>query len=202
MLYVKADQATAARRRVYFDLRSIADGITPETGEAGAQPQISTNGGAWTNTGIGGLTAIGNGRYYADLTTGAVANAGDTISTRYKSANTVDSPGTTCRVVAFDPDDIDSTLTNSHGSGSWQSSAAAGAGAKSVTVTVTDSGANPIADAAVWISTDAAGANVVAGTLRTNDAGQVTFLLDDGSSYYAWRDHADYNFTNPQSFTA
>lgn len=42
------------------------------TSEAGGQPQISTDGVVWTNTGIGTLTAIGNGRYYADLTQAAV----------------------------------------------------------------------------------------------------------------------------------
>lgn len=99
-----ANQATAAKRRVYFDLRDATDGITAETGEAGGQPQISTNGGAWTNTGIGTLTAIGNGRYYAELTQAAVQTAGDVIETRFKSANTAESPGDSVQVVAFDPD--------------------------------------------------------------------------------------------------
>lgn len=102
---VKANQATANKRRVYFDLRDATDGQTPETGEAGGQPQISTNGGAWTNTGIGTLNAIGNGRYYADLTQVAVATAGDVIETRFKSANTVETRGDTVQVVAYDPDD-------------------------------------------------------------------------------------------------
>lgn len=104
MRLVLKSQATAAKRRVYFDLRDVTDGITAETGEAAGQPQISTNGGAWTNTGIGTLTAIGNGRYYADLTTGAVGTAGDVIETRYKSAATIESPGDSVQVVAFDPD--------------------------------------------------------------------------------------------------
>jgi hypothetical protein len=99
------NQATAAKRRVFFDCRDATDGLTPETGEAGGQPQISTNGGAWTNTGIGVLVAIGNGRYYAELTQGAVATAGDLIETRYKSANTVETPGDSVQVVAFNPDD-------------------------------------------------------------------------------------------------
>lgn len=99
-----ANQATAAKRRVYFDLRDATDGITAETGEAGGQPQISTNGGAWTNTGIGTLVAIGNGRYYAELTQAAVQTAGDVIETRFKSANTAESPGDSVQVVAFDPD--------------------------------------------------------------------------------------------------
>ena len=48
--------------------------------EAGGQPQISVNSGAWTNTGIGVLVAIGNGRYSAPLTQAAVnGSAGDWI---------------------------------------------------------------------------------------------------------------------------
>lgn len=104
-ILVHANEATAAQRRVYFDLRDATDGITAETGEAGGQPQISTNGAAWTNTGIGTLTDIGNGRYYADLTQAAVATAGDIVETRYKSANTAESPGDSVQVVAFDPAD-------------------------------------------------------------------------------------------------
>ena len=100
-----ANQATAAKRRVYFDCRDATDGLTPETGEAGGQPQISTNGAAWTSTGIGVLVAIGNGRYYAELTQAAVATAGDVIETRYKSANTAETPGDSVQVVAFNPDD-------------------------------------------------------------------------------------------------
>lgn len=103
--FVLANTATAAYRRCYFDCRDATDGITAETGEAAGQPQISTNGGAWTNTGIGTLSAIGNGRYYADLTQAAVATAGDVIETRYKSANTAETPGDSFQVVAFDPND-------------------------------------------------------------------------------------------------
>lgn len=100
---VLANTATAAYRRVYFHCVDATDGITPETGEAGGQPQISSDGASWTNTGIGTLTAIGNGRYYADLTQTAVQTAGTVIETRYKSANTAESVGDTIQVVAFDP---------------------------------------------------------------------------------------------------
>ncbi len=104
--FVLANQSVAARRTVYFDLRDATDGIAAETGEAGGQPQISTNNGAFTNTGIGTLTHSGNGRYGAVLTQAAVANAGDVIETRFKSANTAESPGDSVQVVAFDPDDV------------------------------------------------------------------------------------------------
>lgn len=101
---VHANTSTAAYRRVYFDLR-LADGLSPATAEAAGQPQISTDGGAWTDTGIGTLTAIGQGRYYADLTQTAVLTAGTMIETRYKSSNTIECPGDSFHVVAFNPHD-------------------------------------------------------------------------------------------------
>lgn len=57
----------------------------------------------------------------------------------------------------------------------------------------------PIADVAVWVTTDSAGATVVAnGT--TNSSGAVVFYLDAGT-YYFWRQAAGYNFTNPDTET-
>ena len=105
MKLVLANQATAAKRRVFFLCVDAVDGITAETGETGGQPQISTDGAVWTNTGIGVLVAVGSGYYYAVLTQAAVATAGQVIATRYKSAATAEAPGTTVQVVAFDPDD-------------------------------------------------------------------------------------------------
>lgn len=102
MRLLLVNEAVAARRRLYFDLRQ-ADGVTPATGEAGGQPQISADGAAWTNTGIGTLTSIGNGRYYAELTTGAVAASGAVIESRYKSTNTAECPGDSAQVVGFNP---------------------------------------------------------------------------------------------------
>lgn len=111
-ILVKANTATASYRRVFFQLVDATDGKTAETGEAGGQPQISTDGGAFTDTGIGTLTHCGNGRYYADVTQAAIATAGSRIETRYKSANTCESPGDTLQVVAFDPYDANLGLTN------------------------------------------------------------------------------------------
>jgi hypothetical protein len=51
----------------------------------------------------------------------------------------------------------------------------------------------------VWITTDEAGANVVAGALLTNANGEVTFMLDAGT-YYVWRERGGYNFSNPQTW--
>lgn len=77
---------------------------------------------------------------------------------------------------------------------------ASGAGALSCTWTQKDTDENPIDNVQVWLSTDAGGSNVIAGTLLTNAQGQVTFMLD-ASTYYVWREKAGYNFTNPQTWT-
>jgi len=79
-------------------------------------------------------------------------------------------------------------------------SGTAGSGSISYTITVCDTLSNPLDGVAVWITTDSAGVNVVAGTSFTDALGNVTFMLDAGS-YYGWQQRAGYNFTNPTSFT-
>lgn len=76
-----------------------------------------------------------------------------------------------------------------------------GPGADEVTITVTVAG-NPVADADVWITSDAAGTTVVAGTLQTDSNGQATFLLDAGSTYYLWVQKDGINSIQGQSFVA
>ncbi len=110
-IYVKRNEATAARRRVYFHLVDATDGMTPETGEAGGQPQISVDGGGWTDTDIGVLVAIGNGRYYGELTQTLVDVADAVIETRYKSANTAEAPGDTV-VIDSRLDRLDAVITS------------------------------------------------------------------------------------------
>lgn len=76
----------------------------------------------------------------------------------------------------------------------------AGSGAVSYPITVNNESSNPIDGVEVWITTDSAGTNVVAGTLSTDASGIVTFMLDAGS-YYVWRQKSGYNFTNPVAIT-
>lgn len=104
MLLIHAGESTAARRRLYFDLRGT-DGLTAATGEGSQQPQISVDGASWTNTGIAALTHIGNGRYYAALDGSIVASAGTRIESRYKSGSTMECRGDSAMIVAFDPND-------------------------------------------------------------------------------------------------
>ena len=61
-LYVQSE-GTAARRRFPVYLVDATDGITPETGESGGQPQISKVGGAWANT-----TASVSVQHFAEFT--------------------------------------------------------------------------------------------------------------------------------------
>ncbi len=74
-----------------------------------------------------------------------------------------------------------------------------GAGAVSHTVTIQSDGA-PVSGTEVWVSQDVTGVSIVAGTLHTNTAGQVTFMLDPGS-YYLWASKSGVQFSNPQVFT-
>ena len=92
--HVNKNESTAARRRFYFFLVDYADGKTPELGENGGQPQISIDGAAWTNVGVGTLVHVGaagtnQGQYYAEATQAAVNIDGPAeIHARYKSGNT------------------------------------------------------------------------------------------------------------------
>jgi hypothetical protein len=73
-----------------------------------------------------------------------------------------------------------------------------GAGAITFIYTLTsDVDGSPIPNADVWVTTDAAGLNVVAaGT--TDMAGQVTFYLDAGN-YYVFRQRDGFTFDNPDT---
>ncbi len=129
---------------------------------------------------IGGITASVSESDMSDIASRVQSALGPEISNIYSLLS-----------------DHDSDITSQIGGIGGQT----GPGSTSYIITIQDGSGNPITGAEVWISTDQAGSTVVAGTLVTNDSGQVTFLLDSGVTYYAWRDSADYNFTNPQQFT-
>jgi hypothetical protein len=187
-----ANQSDATKRRVYFDLRET-DGLTPALDEAGGQPYrtVDTAGTlSWTTTGIGTLTAIGFGRYYAVLTQAAIATAGTVVETRYKSDNTVDCPGDTVQVVAFDPDNADTLgldlpnqvnelLVTEHGAGEW-GSIIEGTGSNTVIIEVVDPDGVPIPALLVTVK-DATETNLRGGPQPTTTSGTVTFGLAAGS---------------------
>ncbi len=79
----------------------------------------------------------------------------------------------------------------------------AGVGADQVTITITDPATLfPVATADVWITSDQAGLNVIAGTLQTDGAGQALFLLDDGVVYYLWMQKEGQKSLRGVEFTA
>lgn len=90
---INKNESTPSRRRLYFQCFDVVDGITPETGEEGGQPQVSVDGSSWTSVGIGVLVSIGDGRYYSELTQAITNVENATILTRYKSANTTETVG-------------------------------------------------------------------------------------------------------------
>lgn len=82
---------------------------------------------------------------------------------------------------------------NAGSTGLKLNSAAGAGGAGAVTQPIrVRVGATPIEGASVWVTTDAAGTAIVAGTLVTTSFGIVTFLLDAGT-YYAWVQKDGYN---------
>ena len=77
-----------------------------------------------------------------------------------------------------------------------------GTGSDTVALTLKDSTPLTLADVETWVTTDAAGLSVHAGTLRSSDAGTLSFSGTFGDTYYVWRHKSGYNFVNPQSITA
>lgn len=67
-------------------------------------------------------------------------------------------------------------------------------------ILVKDESGNRVSGAEVWITDDADGQNLVVGILSSNDTGAVDVRLNSGT-YYVWRAHEDYTFSNPQTLT-
>ena len=86
------------------------------------------------------------------------------------------------------------------GEGNWGATigdgAQVGSGSKAEKITIQSEGV-AVEGASVWVSTDAIGVNVIAGTLLTNEDGDVIFMLDPDSTYYIWVKKDGFNFTNP-----
>lgn len=75
-----------------------------------------------------------------------------------------------------------------------------GSGSVAKEITVTSQGGVPIPLAQVFISTDAANANVECGPMVTDDAGKVTAMLNPGT-YYRWAHRANAAILNPVAIT-
>lgn len=70
--------------------------------------------------------------------------------------------------------------------GALQASLGQGSGGTAVVVTVLETDSDPVVSANVWITSDSAGTVIVAGSQITDTAGQITILLDIGTTYYIW----------------
>jgi len=101
-MLIQKDEATAARRRIPVYLVDVTDGITPEPGEAGGQPEIIKNDGTKENT--GGVLVdddATNGSYYVELSLGNV-DIEASAKVTYKSAATAQF-NWPIQIVNFDP---------------------------------------------------------------------------------------------------
>jgi cell division septation protein DedD len=126
-------------------------------------------------------------RQEMDANSTKLANLDATVSSRLAAASYSAAPSTAA---------IDAALSASHGAGLW--GGAGGSGATESTYTVTNSvDGLPIADVAVWVTTDAPGTNRVASGV-TDAFGVVTFWLDSGT-YYLWREKSGWTFANPDT---
>jgi hypothetical protein len=67
-------------------------------------------------------------------------------------------------------------------------------------VTVQDTSNNPVPGAQVWLTSDRAGDNLVAGTLVTDSTGTAIFEVPPGT-YFLWRLHSKYTIPNPKTVT-
>jgi len=111
-------------------------------------------------------------------------------SARVRIASTVDAASKTYDFHSL----IATVLTKGYALGD------AGPATETNRVIVKTSTGTRIPGAEVWITDDAAGQNMVAGILSTNDLGYADFRLSAGT-YYVWRAHEDYTFANPQVLT-
>ncbi len=105
MQQIQQSEATAARRRVFFQLVDATDGITAETGQTGTG-FLSKNGATPVAT-TGSLVELSAtnmpGRYYIELTTAEVDTLG-ILPLRFKSAATAEMVAD-AQIVPFDPYD-------------------------------------------------------------------------------------------------
>ena len=117
------------------------------------------------------------------------------------SQSSVDSISGNVNSVKSKTDQLSFTVANQVDSNALSGGGGSNVGSGSISYEVKiTSGGNPVDGAAVWISTDSSGNNVVAGTLSTDAMGLAEFMLDAGN-YYLWVQRSGINFTNPTSIT-
>jgi hypothetical protein len=112
MITIKRTEASADRKRVYFNLELLASG-GPANGEAGGQPQISINGGALVNT-VNVLVFVGFGLYYVQLDDTEINYSElSLLNLRYSSANVFEARAQVQIIEATNKDIFDAVEANS-----------------------------------------------------------------------------------------
>lgn len=102
---------TDTTAKLFFYLVDATDGITAETGittgSTGFSLQVSKDGSAWTTTGVGAWTEIGNGHYYVPVdisSAGLNCTVGQRVVGRVKADATAEAPSLNqIHVVEFNP---------------------------------------------------------------------------------------------------
>ncbi len=102
MRTVKVGETNVNLTRVYFDI-TLIDNKTPALSEAGFQPLLSQNGGSFSSSGIGVLTAVGYGKYYAQIDATKISVEGDILQSVYQRVGVTDvCYGDTLQVITED----------------------------------------------------------------------------------------------------
>jgi hypothetical protein len=160
---------------LYFPI--YGDNLTAQTGAAGLDSEVCKDGGSFADC-VNEATEIGSTGIYKLALTAGEMNA-DVVAVQVKT--------TSLGTLAF-------TLYTV--GGVWVTS---GPGALNRTIGVTVGG-TPIEGASVWLTTDLAGNNVIAGPMSTSSLGIVTVLVDAGG-YYVWVQKDGYNAIAGQAIT-
>lgn len=195
-------------RELIVVLTSAADGVTRLPGKAFGDLAVSycKEGGAYTAKALldGDLVEVGEGIYKVAFSAAELDTKGVFLYNAYTS-DSDQYPGAV-QLTDTDPDEVaaavsaavDAVLTAAHGAGSWQTTGAPGTGSVTFTYTMTSQLTGlPLDGVFVWVSTDLAGANVIASG-STDAFGNVVFFLDPGT-YYFWRRHSQFTFGNPDT---
>jgi len=186
-----------------FDYTTDTVTLAAATHTGAVIPTVTTvtNGLTPGNVTVGGFTQAALAEMVTDDTGETVAAAGSVAKIAQGSAggNVTVGAMTTAALAQFATDDTGETVAVA-GSVAKLADATSntGSGAIEEVITISDALSNPLDGVEVWITTDVAGTNVVAGTLTTNASGQATFMLDAGT-YYVWMQRTSYNFDNPQT---
>ena len=214
-----------ASQGVYVFAKDTTTGLGKASDSANITASISLDGAAAGATNDVNPTEIGGGTYWFDLTQAetnadmlaiyAVSATGDVAVDPILATTTdsepatvaairteIDSNSTQLAAVVADTNELQTDWANGGRLDLILDTAAAGtggSGATQVTLTI-DDGSTAVADVDVRIrSTNDVDAVPVASG-RTDNAGQVVFLLDAGT-YYRWAEKSGIDFTNPQTIT-